>query len=98
MRGERGELVVSHDKFPIEEFSGKRENSCLYLVDGAGGLVSAGAAARLHHVADVLSGSQQLGHVHVGLWPQTVSLRLIGPRHAVHLHLHTQRERESPGL
>lgn len=59
----------------------------LYLVDSANGLLPAGAAARLHHVADVFSGSQQLSHVHGGLWSQRVSPRLVGPCHAVHLYL-----------
>ena len=59
----------------------------LYLVDSTGCLLPAGAAARLHHVADVLSGGQQLGHVHGGLRLQGVSLRLVGPRHAVHPYL-----------
>lgn len=59
----------------------------LYLVDSTGCLLPAGAAARLHHIADVLSGGQQLGHVHGGLRLQGVSLRLVGPRHAVHPYL-----------
>lgn len=58
-----------------------------HLVYSTNCLLSAGAAAGLHHIADVFSSSQQLGHVHSGLWPQRVSLGLVGPRHAVHFHL-----------
>lgn len=58
-----------------------------YLVYSAGCLLPAGAAAGLHHVADFFSGSQQLGHVHSGVWPQRVSLGLVGSCHAVHLDL-----------
>lgn len=59
----------------------------LYLVDGTRRVLPGGAAAGLHHVADVFSGSQKLGHVHCGLRPQRVSLGLVGPRHAVHPYL-----------
>lgn len=64
----------------------------LYLVDGTRGLLPVAAAAGLHHVADVFSGCQQLGCVHGGLRPQTVSPGLVGPGHAVHPHLQKKEE------
>lgn len=60
-----------------------------YLVHSTDRLLPAGAAAGLHYVADVFSGRQQLGHVHSGLRPQSVSPGLVNPRHAVHLYLQT---------
>jgi len=64
----------------------------VYLVDGTRSLLPAGAAAGLHHIADILSGSQELGHVHRGLWPQRVSPRLVGSCHTVHPHLKEKRK------
>lgn len=75
----------------FKAFSEKPEDFFLYLVDSTSSVLPTGAAAGLHHIADVFSGSQQLGHVHCGLWPQRVSLRLVGPRHAVQLHLTNHR-------
>lgn len=77
----------------------EQHNECLllikyvlvYLVDSTNSLLPAGPAAGLHHVTDVLSGSQQPGHVHCGLWSQRVPLRLIGSCHNVHLHLQNKK-------
>lgn len=62
--------VVSTENIRLKDFIGKRGIVLSYLVDSTNCLLPAGATAGLHHVADVFSGSQQLGHVHSGLWPQ----------------------------
>jgi len=71
-----------------------------YLVDGTRRPLPAGAAARLHHVADVSSGGQQGGHVHGGPRPQGASPGLVGPRYAVHLDLPQghRRSQSAPGI